>query len=340
MAEVQRANTTGSSFDLVVFLWTKRRLILGITLLGLVAGIIASFVIRPLFKSEVIMYPAISNSASRSLLNEQSSSRDDILALGDEEDAQQLLQMLQSDEIRDRTAKKFDLLTHYRVKHDSQHPQAELRAAFEDHVSFEYTKFGSVRVTVLDEEPLRAANIANFITSEVDTVWKVMQTERAGIGVRLVEEKLHEAEVNVKIYNDSLSKIRSLGVQDYHTQSERYNEYMGAAIVKGDARAVKEFDERFKVLAQYGGAYVTLQSQLDNELWRLNQLRTKRAQARADMESDLPHKFIVNKALPADKKSYPVKWLVVAISTISAFLLALLLLIVQENIQRLRPTHG
>ena len=129
-------------------------------------------------------------------------------------------------------------------------------------------------------------------------------------------------------------------MQDYHTQSERFNEYLGAAIVKGDQRAIKLFEEKFEVLSRYGGAYLTLQGQLDNELWRLNQLRTKLTQARADMESDLPHKFIVNKALPADKKAYPVRWLVCVVSTASAFLLALLFLVVRENLDRIRQANG
>ena len=85
------------SFDLVLFLWARRKLIIGLTLLGMVGGVIAAFVIRPLYKSEVILFPAITNSASKALLNEQSTGRDDILALGDAEDAEQLLQVLNSD---------------------------------------------------------------------------------------------------------------------------------------------------------------------------------------------------------------------------------------------------
>ncbi len=74
--------TDTASFDLVVFLWARRKLIIGIVLMGLVAGVAAAFLITPLYRSEVIMFPAITNSASKALLNEQSTGRDDILALG------------------------------------------------------------------------------------------------------------------------------------------------------------------------------------------------------------------------------------------------------------------
>ncbi|MCB9170888.1 MAG: hypothetical protein H6594_11110 [Flavobacteriales bacterium] len=329
-----------ASFDLVLFLWARRRMILTITLLGAIAGVIAAFVIRPLYKSEVILFPAITNSASKALLNEQATGRDDILALGDEEDAEQLLQVLNSDEIRDRTAKRFDLERAYRIKPDSKYRRTELVKAYARHITFEYTKFGSVRVEVLHPQPDTAAMIANFIADQVDTVWREMNHERAEIGYRLVKEKVDALQKEIEQMEDSMAVLRGLGVQDYHTQTERYNEYLGAAILKGDQRAIKEFEDRFKVLAQYGGAYVTLQDRQFNEVKRLSVLRMKLEQAEADRESDLPHKFVVNRAQPADKKSYPVRWLVVTVSTVSAFLLALLLIVVQENVKKIRRTDG
>lgn len=326
-------------FDLVLFLWARRRMIIGITLLGLVAGVAAAYLITPLYRSEVILFPAITNSASKALLSEQSTGRDDILALGDEEDTEQLLQMLHSDRIRDRVADRFNLLEVYRIKPTSKHRNSELREAYDDHIRFERTKFSSVRVEVNDPEPQRAADIANYITDQVDSVWKQMAHERAEKGLRIVRAKVEQLEGDIVAWQDSMRVLRELGVHDYHTQTERYNEYLGAAIVKGDQRAVREFEERFKVLAQHGGAYVTLQDRLFNETKRLSILRMKLEQAQADFESDLPHKFVVNRAQPADKKSYPIRWLVVAMSGISAFLLALLLIVVQENLRKVRA-HG
>lgn len=325
-----------NSFDLVLFLWARRKLIIGITALGLMAGVAAAFLITPLYRSEVIMFPAITNSASKALLNEQSTGRDDILALGDEEDSEQLLQMLHSDIVRDRVSQKFDLMTVYEIDPNGKHKRSELAEAFKDHIKFEYTKFSSVRVEVMDPDPQRAADIANYIADQVDSVWKDMAIERAQKGFRLVDTKVKELEADIRQMADSMRVLRELGVHDYHTQTERYNEYLGAAIVKGDQRAIKEFEERFKVLAQYGGAYVTLQDRLFNETKRLSVLKMKLEQAQADLESDLPHKFVVNRAQPADKKAYPIRWLIVAISGIASLLLALLLIVVQENVKKIR----
>ncbi len=327
------------SFDLVLFLWDRRKLIIGITALGAVVGLIAAFAITPLYKSEVVMFPAITNSVSKALLNEQSTGRDDILALGDEEDSEQLLQMLNSDKIRDRVTERFDLMTVYKIEAEGKHRFSELQEAFKEHITFERTKYSSVRLQVLDPDPQRASDIANYIADQVDTVWTEMARERASKGFKLVQDKVADLTEEIRVMSDSMRVLRELGVHDYHTQTERYNEYLGAAIVKGDQRAVKEFEERFKVLARYGGHYVTLQDRLFNETKRLSVLRMKLEQAQADMDSDLPHKFVVNKAQPSDKKHSPVRWLVMAISVLSAFLLALLLIIVQVNVRKIRTSH-
>ena len=297
------------SFDLVLFLWERRKLIGGITALGAVAGVIAAFVITPLYKSEVVMFPAVTNSVSKALLNEQSTGRDDILALGDEEDCEQLLQMLNSDKIRDRVTQRFNLMAVYEIDTTSKQRNTELQEAFAEHITFERTKYTSVRVQVLDPDPIRASDMANYIADQLDTVWTEMARERASKGYRLVDSKVAELTEEIRVMTDSMRVLRELGVHDYHTQTERYNEYMGAAIVKGDQRAIKEFEERFKVLAKYGGPYVTLQDRLFNETKRMSVLRMKLEQAQADMDSDLPHKFVVNRAQPSDKKFSPVRWL-------------------------------
>ncbi len=327
-------------FDLVLYLWARRKLIIGILIAGLVTGVIAAFWITPLYKSEVIMFPAVTNSVSKALLNEQSTGRDDILALGDEEDSEQLIQMLYSEKIRDRVTKRFNLMEVYEIDSASKHRNSELFEAYAEHIKYERTRFSSVRVEVLDPDPQRASDIANYIADQVDSVWTEMARERATKGFAVVERKVRELEDNIREMADSMRVLRELGVHDYHTQTERYNEYMGAAIVKGDQRAIKEFEERFKVLAQYGGPYVTLQDRLFNETKRMSVLRMKMEQAQADMDSDLPHKFVVNRAQPSDKKHSPVRWLVVAISMASALLLAILVLVIQANIGKIRNAHG
>ena len=329
-----------NSFDLIISLWARRKRIIAITMLGVIGGVVASFVMKPLYKSEVVMYPALSNSVSRSLLIENGTGRDDITGLGDENDAEHLLQMLRADRIRDRVAERFDLWTAYGIDPDSKTKRAELGDAYEEHVTIQRTNLGSIRVEVLDQDPQRAADMGNFIAQEVDVVWAEMARERAGKGVETLKLRMNELEKEIEGTSDSLRTLRLLGLHDYYSQSERYNEYIGAAIVKGDQRAVRELEERFRVMAQYAGTYVRLQDQLGYDNRRLTILRMKLEQATADVESELPHKFVVNHAQPSDSRYSPKRWLVVAISAASALLIALFSIMVEVNLRKIRSAHG
>ena len=45
---------------------------------------------------------------------------------------------------------------------------------------------------------------------------------------------------------------------------------------------------------------------------------------RLDANQQLSHKFLVNKAVQAEKKSYPVRWMIVLMAGLGGFLIALL----------------
>jgi uncharacterized protein involved in exopolysaccharide biosynthesis len=66
----------------------------------------------------------------------------------------------------------------------------------------------------------------------------------------------------------------------------------------------------------------------------LSFLKSKYAEAALDASQQLPKKFVINKAIKAEKKSYPVRWLIVVASTFSAFILTLLGLIFYDSVIR------
>lgn len=324
--------------DLLLLLWSKRRLIIALTALGALAGVVAAFVITPRFKSEVVMFPALSNAFSKSLLNEGQQGLD-LMEIGEEEQAQTLLQVLHSDRIRDRVAERFGLMGVYGIDPNGAHRKAELYEAYKDHVRITYTKYGSVSVEVMDVEPQRAADMANAIADLADTVWTEMARERAMKGYALVERRVNEQEAYVRRMSDSLRVLRGLGLQDLRSQSERFTQALGEALVKGNDRAVNAIEQRFEPVARYGGPYQVMDEGLGNEIWRLGVYRMRLSQARSDLENDIPHKFLLERAQPSDKKAYPVRWLITVISAVSGLLFALLVLVVQHQAGRLRH-HG
>jgi hypothetical protein len=127
-----------------------------------------------------------------------------------------------------------------------------------------------------------------------------------------------------------------LGVQDYEAQAEVFNEQLAIAILKNNARAIKELQQKIELLSKYGGAYVALREILDNERKRLSLLKAKYDEVKADAETILQHKFIVNRATPSEKKAYPIRWLIVVVSTIATFVMIVIILILYDQIKHIR----
>ena len=121
---------------------------------------------------------------------------------------------------------------------------------------------------------------------------------------------------------------------DYESQSEVFNKEYAVALANGNKKAIVNLEEKLEILANYGGAYISIRDLLLYEIERLSMLKAKYMEAKVDAEKDLPHKYIVNKAVPAEKKSYPIRWLIVVITSFSTFLISLFCLILLENLKK------
>ena len=62
-------------------------------------------------------------------------------------------------------------------------------------------------------------------------------------------------------------------------------------------------------------------------------VKIKMMNAIVDMDTEIPVKFVIERAIPADKKTYPKKSLIVLLSTVSAFILAVLALLTINKIK-------
>jgi uncharacterized protein involved in exopolysaccharide biosynthesis len=179
-----------------------------------------------------------------------------------------------------------------------------------------------------------AANIANEIANQVDTVMNKMQKERAHKALTIVEKEYNDLRLDMKKMQDSLSFLMKEGILDYESQSEVFNNAYAQALANGKDQGAKALERKIQVLAKYGSNYVSLRDLLFDETQRLSLLRQKYMEAKVDAEQDLPHTYIVDRAYAAEKKSYPVRSLIVLVSTLSAFFLALLGFVIKDSINR------
>jgi capsular polysaccharide biosynthesis protein len=328
------SNDFSDSFKVAVFLykWRKTLLILGVAAAVLSAIFSLPVFVTPLYKSAVIMYPASSNSVSKALLNDNANAKQDILEYGADEQIQQMLQILNSNRLRDKVISKFKFAEHYNVEHGSQFYQTSLYNRFSSNITFKLTEYQAVKITVLDKDPQMAADIANGIAALLDSVKNDIQKERAMQGFKIVEAEYLLQQEQVRALEDSLTKVRKLGVNDYETQASMMNRQLAKEIANGNTRAINALQQQLKILSDYGGSYVSLSEALLHEKKQLSFVKTKYEEARIDAYEAMPQKFIVENAYKAERKSFPIIWINVVLSTLGTLLVAILMIFMVERV--------
>jgi capsular polysaccharide biosynthesis protein len=322
-----------SSTNLLVLLFRWRKPILLVTFAAAVLSAGVSLMMKEKFKSMVIMFATQQHSFGEQLL--ETVKKEDVLAYGEEEDAERLMQILNSDQIRNKIIENFDLWTVYDIPRDSKGARSKIGRQYNENVEARITRFGSIEVSVLDEKPERARDMANQIAAYADSVSNSIRNVRAREAFQFAHESLRSLETELKILEDSMSVLQQLGVYNYDDQVAALTEQYGTAIATGHPDRAQKIKENLEFLSRYGTLHKKLESAIEGAYEKLGVLRKRYDLIRIDIESNLPAKFIVDEATAADKKSYPIRWLIVAMSTASAFVFTVIFLLIADTFRQL-----
>ncbi|HQI45074.1 MAG TPA: Wzz/FepE/Etk N-terminal domain-containing protein [Bacteroidales bacterium] len=340
MTNNQSYNFNSAGLFLFIYRWKKLLILIGV--IAMIASIVfsSSFFITPKYKSTVIMFPTSTNSVSKALMADNYGATQDILQFGAEEQSEQLLQILNSNKIRARIIEKYNLLEHYNISSKSKFKNTKLFKKYENNIRFRRTEFMAVEIEVLDKDPQMAADIANDIAALLDSTKNTMQRERAIQGLKIVEAEYLKLKNEILKMEDSLKELRKLGINDYETQAEAYNTQHAIALSHNNASGAKAIEEKLKILSEYGSSYVSIRDALEFDKKQLSVLKTKYEEAKVDAEQELPGKFVVNSAFKAEQKSYPIRWLIILVSTLSSMLLGVVSILVFDYLNRRKNTYS
>lgn len=223
-------------------------------------------------------------------------------------------------------------MSHYRIDSSSKIKFSKLFKEYEDNISFRRTEFMAVQISVYDEDPQMAADIANTIAALLDSTKNDMQRQRSVAGFRVVEVEYKALQTEVNEIVDSLVKIGGLGVNDVEYQSQVLNQQMAISIMNGNRTAQAALQKKLDILGKYGGIYMSLKNALEFKTEQLTLLQAKFKEAKVDAEENLPQKFIVSDAFKAERKSYPIRWLIITVSTFASLFLAIIVIMVMDKI--------
>ena len=316
------------SRNLLLFIWRKRKMILGVTGVAIVAAIVITLLMTPMFKSTAIVFPAATSTVS---FSEQSNAKAKSGDFGEEEHAEQLLQILQSARIRNRVVLQFDLLKHYEIDSDDENKFFKLGKEYSSHIQFTRTRYGSIRIDVSDRDRQLAMEIANKIVDLIDTVKNEMIKERTipAFQINLRKREMLETDKNAILAElDSLSRM---GVVSSEVRANLNSDYAKAQGV--DRAFIKN---QIDVNQQYGARYDGLEILRDEKIIKMTKFEDSYEQSESDANALFNHKFVVEPAVVADKKDKPKRMIIVLLAAFGAFFFIVFVLLVRARIAQLR----
>jgi uncharacterized protein involved in exopolysaccharide biosynthesis len=266
--------------------------------------------------------------------SEQRNAKAAAMDFGEEEQAEQLVQILQSSRIRDKVVTEFDLMKHYEINANGANKYFKLNEAYNNHISFNRTRFGSIRIDVLDENPALAAKIANKIVDLIDTVKNEMIAERTVPAFKVNERKLAQMKRDRDAILRKLDSLADLGVIALDVRSNLFQAYVDSKNPEDRAELKKKID----INMRYGAMYDGLEYMRNEKIVKIEDFNISYEQAESDANTKFNHKFIVERAVKADKKEKPKRSIIILVSTVAAFFIGLFSLLLWEKYKELRAS--
>jgi len=311
--------------------WWKHLAI--VCFLGAVAGVIFSspMFMRPMFESKTSMFPAMPSSLSKSVIMAWS----DFGTFGEKEESERILEILKSANLRNRVVERFNLMAHYEIPSNAKYPNTLLIGEYSKNFKYSRTQYGAIEVRVRDRDPVMAAEMANYVTALVDTVLNDIRYNRLKLAHDVAEREFMAMHTQRVEFQDSLRDIMGKGVLDIEAQVMMLTRQLARDLSERNSYGSEALENRLKTVGEYGGRQMYQSGYLNLIVGDLMVLQRRYQEAQADLMNFLPFKYDIDLAFPAEKKSYPVRWLIVFLTTFGAGFMGIMALVAYENLLKL-----
>jgi uncharacterized protein involved in exopolysaccharide biosynthesis len=280
--------------------------------------------IKPKFKSTAVVYPS------------------NLVPYSTESPTEQMLQLFESEDIRDELIRDFDLFRHYEIDTTQKFPLTMLYGRMKENIHIDKTKFESVEIEVMDTDPLIASRMVDSLVSKMHNKARMLQREKSSEVVVILRYQLELKKAEMDSMENRLRDIRNnYGILDFEEQVRSFSRvyYTEMAAGRASLDGNRPLDRVMSDMQDHGGEYVALKE----HLWRVrgtyNDLKVKYEDAVKDLVKELTYSNIVTRPVPAEKKSYPVRSLIVLLFTASMLAISLMILVLIENNRRVNANQ-
>jgi capsular polysaccharide biosynthesis protein len=300
-------------------IWKRKFHFMAVGIIAIFLGAVFSgptFII-PKYKSTARIYP--------SNLGEMS----------EESNTEQMLEIVNSNTVKFRMFEAFYMKDIFNVPKNDSHYLTYTFDIYNENIKTTKTQNETVEIKVLAYNPQVASDmcdsIIHFYNESVGKMYRAKNLELVDISKRQLDKKYAEADSLITLIN----KIRlESGVVGVYVQSPEVTRGYIKALIEGKQSASQTDIDRVKKLYQNilenGAEAQKLEVAFNNLLDEIGKIKVVYDLNLNEYQKVITYSHIVEKPFATDDKTFPVRWIIVAFSAISAVFLALLVFLVLD----------
>jgi len=308
------------SFDfkwLIGVVKTNLKLFVLVAVISAIVGVVISLPVfmTPKYKSTAVVYPT------------------NIVVYADESETEQLLQFFEASSIRDSVIQEFDLYSVYDIEPNDENSRFYLLEEYRNNVRVSKTKYESVMLEVIAEDPQLAKDMADEVIRQVNIKYDYVINERSNLIAESFQKQLTYQKTVLDSLESLISRISTENdVLDYGNQTrELVRGYVDALSRNGTAGVNKDLAQLITNTQEKGSLVRMLQNLSYMGTMQYDYLSKKYLEQKVLAEGDLTYTDIIVEPEVADKKFWPVRWLVLVITMISALLFTLVMVLLLKR---------
>ena len=286
--------------EILTIIIKNKKPILIFTCIAAITSALASYFITPKYKSIAVVFPVNLSPSS------------------EESNTEQLLQYFTSENVKNAVAKKNNLFSHYKIKPQQKEAKSLFDFYYQENISISPTIYESIEISVKDESPEKAQQIAQSLIDETNVFISNLKKERLREYIKnsssAITRELATVDSVVKTLNQYREKY---GVIDFEAQSR----YLSKKTIAGQKLSDTE-QLLFEGIKTGKMETEKLGSFLNGKMSTLNYFESENDKYLLDYLGVIQYTNVVSNPTLPDKKCYPVRWAIVTFSTLAAFAFA------------------
>jgi len=342
----QKDNLLGVLKTLVSYL----RFVVTVCIIVGIGSIVISLLLPVYYKASTVFL-----SASPDLLTERGlfgTTTRDPQPFGNNNDNDRLLTIAESDELVNYLIDEFDLYQHYDIDSSSNKAAYYIKEQFKGLYEVQMTKRDAIQLSIEDEEPKLAAQIANAAREKINAINLRLAKDLQNTQISTFKKNIAEKTITLQSISDSLQAVRKrFGIYNIESQSETLSSLISSkraklsaskgrlnalsnsgnirkdtirANIQGLSREIESLEQQLLSLNEGMPQIMALEEEYDQAVKQVTYDKERLKQLQAAYNADVSSIILVEEASIPIIKSRPVRSILVVGSVIAAFIFGVL----------------